>query len=279
MLNGSDISVGVKDLFEKELSFTLFYQFIKAYKQYIFNSKIPRNTCLCETCENALFLARGELSICEECKNHGLEQNDYNKRNDETDENDGDSSSSSDSDGECKYYQWKKGADGCLTKIRIETEISESLTLWQTTIEIMKAQIHTKRRQFKEITRITDNLNEDEIWIHLDYSENYKCQHQNKIQNAYFGNKTFSLFTVCTYYKQNKKIQRLPITVTTEEKDKCRAASMSCVKKVITHSIDKINQTISNVYIDSDECAAQFRSRFVFNFLIFFQKDVPRMAL
>ena len=49
---------------------------------------------------------------------------------------------------------------------------------------------------------------------------------------------------------------------------------MFCVNKIIKHSIDKINQTISNVYIVSDGCAAQFCSRFVLNFLIFFQKDV-----
>ena len=49
---------------------------------------------------------------------------------------------------------------------------------------------------------------------------------------------------------------------------------MCCVNKVITHSIDKTIQTISNVYTVSDGCAAQFRSRFVFNFLILFQEDV-----
>ena len=74
------------------------------------------------------------LSIYEECQSHGLEPNGFNKRNDETDENDGDSSSSSDSDGDddtvCKYCQWKKRADGYLSKISIETEIPESLTQW-----------------------------------------------------------------------------------------------------------------------------------------------------
>ena len=101
MLNESDISVG--DSF-KELSFTLFYKFIKARKQCIFNWKISQNICLCETCENAVLLVRSlnqackelkpcdphaivkeyscnskkkdcMLSICEECKSHGLEQN------------------------------------------------------------------------------------------------------------------------------------------------------------------------------------------------------------
>ena len=194
MLKGSDVSVGdsLKYMLEKKLSFTLFHRFIKARKQYIFNCKIPQDTCLFETCENAVLFARGlnqaskksipcdshaivkeyscnscnpnekhcMLSICETCKSHGLEQNDFNKRNYETDENDRDSSSSSESNRDdnavCKYYQWKKGADGYLTKIRIETEISQWLTLWQIIIEIMKAHVHTKRRQFTEITQ---NLN------------------------------------------------------------------------------------------------------------------------
>ena len=90
MLNESDISVGdsLKDMFEKELSFTLFYKFIKARKQYIFNCKIPQNTCLCETCENVIVEEYScnsnkkdcMLSIYEECKSHGLEQNDFNKK-------------------------------------------------------------------------------------------------------------------------------------------------------------------------------------------------------
>ena len=123
------VSVGesFKIMFEEELSFTLFYKFIKEGKQYILNCNIPQNTCLYEICENTVLLPGGltqarkksipcnfyafveeyscnsnekncMLSICEECKSHGLEQN--NKRNDETVENDGDRSSNSDSDGD-----------------------------------------------------------------------------------------------------------------------------------------------------------------------------------
>ena len=87
-------------MFEKEPCFTLFYKFIKARRDYIFNCKIPQNTCLCETFEYVVLLARGlnqasnksitcdphaivedysrnsnekdcMLSICKECKSHG----------------------------------------------------------------------------------------------------------------------------------------------------------------------------------------------------------------
>ena len=136
----------------------------------------------------------------------------------------------------------------------------------------MKAHMYTKCRQFTEITQITGNLNEDKILIHLDYSKNYKCQHQSEIQNVYFCNKAFSFFTACRYYKQNEKIQKLPIKVTTEQKEKWQRPCL--VSTQSSHSIDKINQTISNVHIVNDGCAAQLCSRFVFNFLIIFQKDV-----
>ena len=45
----------------------------------------------------------------------------------------------------------------------------------------------------------------------------------------------------CLYILKSEKFQKLLITVNTEEKGKRQAASMSCVNKFITHSIDKIN--------------------------------------
>ena len=134
-------------------------------------------------------------------------------------------------------------------------------------VEILKEHIHPKRRQFQEIRRLTDNLSAEQILIHLDYSENYKSKHQKEIQSAYFGNKSSSLYTACMYYNQGDVVQKLPITVTTEESDKSRVTSLSCVNKVINHSIEKIQQPIETVFILSDGCASQFRSRYVFSLL------------
>ena len=103
--------------------------------------------------------------------------------------------------------------------------------------ETLKEHIHYKRSQFKEIHWITESLTMEEILIHLDYSKNYKSKHQNKFQSAYFGNKSVKLFTAFTYYQNGQ----LPITITTEETDKSRVTSLSCVNKVITHSLEKLN--------------------------------------
>ena len=136
MLNGSELASGegFKDRFAKKLSFSLFYKFIKARKQYIFNNKIPQYTCLCEVCENTVLLAKGlnqacklsipvdphsiveeyscssdsktcMMSLCEDCKPHGLVYEDFDIEN---------LTDSNESDGElddgvsCTYFQWKK---------------------------------------------------------------------------------------------------------------------------------------------------------------------------
>ena len=88
------------------------------------------------------------------------------------------------------------------------------------------------------------------------------------------GGALMILFTACTYYCKDANIQKLPITVTTEENDKSRIASMSCVNKVIAHSMEKIQQIISTVFIVSDGCASQFRSRFVFSLLTHIQQGI-----
>lgn len=38
---------------EEDLSFSVFYHFIKRKKQFIFQRDIPDTSCLCEVCENA----------------------------------------------------------------------------------------------------------------------------------------------------------------------------------------------------------------------------------
>ena len=146
--------------FDKVLTFSLFYKFIKSHKQYIFNKKI---TCLCEVCENTTLFGKGlnnackskdiptdphaivehyscnsktkecMMSSCVECKYHGLSIDDFRDEDDDVgDHEEENESSESDSDFEAsdvvKYYQWKRGEDGYLTKMRIETDIDEALT-------------------------------------------------------------------------------------------------------------------------------------------------------
>ena len=114
------------------------------------------------------------LNSCDECKHHGLSVDDI--ENGEANEDDFDSDSETNM---VRYYQWKRGDDGYLTKLMVKADADETLGLWQSMVETLKEHIHYKQRQFKDIRQITDSLTMEEILIHLDYSENCKSKHQN----------------------------------------------------------------------------------------------------
>ena len=148
------------------------------------------------------------------------------------------------------------------------------LELCAETITDMKQHIHRKRVQFKEIESIKKHLVEGQLLIHLDYSENYKAKHQNEIQSAYFGGKTFTLFTACIYYKEDGRLNKMSVTVTTEASDKSRSTSIGCINEVIEYAVNEIDVPITKLFIASDGCSAQFRSKFVFRLLLDMQPDL-----
>ena len=151
MLNGTDSDSDGETFvskFDKMLTFSLFYKFIKAHKQYIYNNKIPQNTCLCEIGENTSLLGKGlnnaykskddpfdqhsiikkyscdlelrecMLSLCDEWKHPGLTMNEVDN---------GDDSNSDSETNMVRYYQWKRGDDGYLTKMMVESML---MKLW-----------------------------------------------------------------------------------------------------------------------------------------------------
>ena len=65
ILNGNEVTgftAGVEtfvDKFEKPLSFSLLYTFIRNHKQFVYNQNIPQRSCLCEVYENSCLLAKG----------------------------------------------------------------------------------------------------------------------------------------------------------------------------------------------------------------------------
>ena len=278
ILNMPNAEESYVQAFDDKLSFRMLHRFLNEHKQYIYNKRIPHNTCLCEICENTVLLSKGiarvfssniptvphtitehyscdsdaeecMLGQCDECNDHGLKPEDFEKTL---------STGHSDSDSEERefdrtvgFYEWKRGDKGYMMKSQVTLSTEDALTLWNSKVQRLKEHIFNKRQQQSKISYLIANIKLNEVLTHLDYSENYKSQDQNKIQSAYFGQASFSLFTACPYYRcsETNEIKTMPITITLEASDKSRMASITCVKKVIDHALSKIVNKIDMVYI------------------------------
>ena len=137
-------------------------------------------------------------------------------------------------------------------------------------ISILKQHIFVKRVQVQSYNDMKDNLRSNDILVHVDYSESYENKQQREIQSAYFGHSSFSIFTACCYLKSISDVTcKESITITSESSDHSRSAALTCVMKVIEFVREK-HQHLPlkvNAHIWSDGCAAQFRSRFLFQLL------------
>ena len=63
MINGCPLVAqekfdGIVDIFDKKLTFRQLYNFVKSRKYFVFNRDIPHASCLCEICENIVYLAK-----------------------------------------------------------------------------------------------------------------------------------------------------------------------------------------------------------------------------
>ena len=79
-------------------------------------------------------------------------------------------------------------------------EKNEFYDEWKKMVLELKELIHRKWIQASAYNACKIDLAPGEVLIHIDYSESYKNKQQDKIQSAYFGQSTFSLFTACVYH-------------------------------------------------------------------------------
>ena len=116
-----------------------------------------------------------------------------------------------------------------------------------------------------------DLKNIDDL-LHVDFSKSYKNVIQDEIQSTYLGKSSFSIFTACAYTCTNEEIRNIPITVTTESNENSRVTALSCIHKIISTIEEKVG-AFTKLYIWSDGCASQCRSRFAFSFLSHFHLE------
>ena len=161
----------------------------------MFNKNIPQASCLCEICENLIFLAKSMspklnlpiqtnihslveayscdssskscmYSTCDECCDTGLKVEYF--KDDST---------------EIQFYQWKE-VDKKVQKIDSILPPDDLITLFDEEVRILKNHIFIKRRQHAAYNDLKENLKRGEVLLHVDYSEIYVNKQQAEIQSA-----------------------------------------------------------------------------------------------
>ena len=209
------------------------------------------------------------LGQCDECDDHGLKPEDFEKTL---------STGHSDSDSEVRDLTepsvFTGGREVTMASWWRVTLLSPLRMHWSCGTVRFKSwkNIFTKCQQQSKILYLKGRRGSDSPGLEW----KLRSQDQNEIQSVYFGQASFSLSTACPYYRcsETNEIKIMPTTITSEASDKSRMAWTMCVKKEIDHVLSKIINKIDMVYIVSDGCASQFRSKFVSKLLTLIHLEI-----
>lgn len=122
-----------------------------------------------------------------------------------------------DEDDSILYYQWQK-VEGVVKKNLVDCTIAEAKEDLQAQLRPFSRHVYNIRRQFQELRHLKEQLNQDEIIIHEDFSENFQLKHQREIMKSHWSNESVTVFTAVVYYKDdNKDLKHLSYTLISDE--------------------------------------------------------------
>ena len=131
------------------------------------------------------------------------------------------------------YFTLEK-VDKRVTKAQQMVSFDDAVCTFKSQIKVLKEHIFVKRVQNDAYNKHKAELSDGDLLVHVDFANSYRNDQQNEIQSTYFGNQSFSLFTLCCYFKgATSEIRNKSVVVVTENSDHNRITSMSCLKKVI----------------------------------------------
>ena len=243
--------------FGRKLSFRQLYELIKANKQCIYNKNIPHATSLCEICKNAVFFMQGLNKSLPKELNLPLNPHDILEKFSCDSNNQGCMNSESSNcklpekiaksgafeTNDIKFGEWRQ-VHRRVQKVSVSIDVQVVSACFNAHDKTLKRHIHVKRIKHTALKNKKSNLQEKkEILIQVDYGENYTCytsKGQGQVQSAYFGQKSFSIFTACCHLKVDGVILNENVTITSETNDNPRSAAMSCWREDLLLCSEKI---------------------------------------
>ena len=98
------------------------------------------------------------------------------------------------------FYRWQIFQKK-ISKSKADVTFKDAVGMFKDGIKTLKEHICTKREQINANQEIKASFSENDLILHEDFTESYKNDQKYAIQNAYFKNQSFSIFTECRYTK------------------------------------------------------------------------------
>lgn len=119
--------------------------------------------------------------------------------------------------------------------------------------------------QYQIITQLKKSLNDYEVLVHMDFSENYNFKYAEEVQSFHFGGSRgqVSLHTVVVYLKQGREIINYSLCTVSECTRHDSPAVWAHLEKALHYVFEKSSK-VTTVHILTDGPSSQYRNKYIF---------------
>lgn len=166
-----------------------------------------------------------------------------------------------------KYKQWGKD-QGHLKVLEKEVTLQFLIQEINKMIPTFKTHSYIKKIQSDYFDERKKNLNENDAVIQVDFAENYSLIAQDEIQSAHWQHSQTTLFTCCIWMSKATR----SYVVVSDDLTHSKESAWVFLKAIIA-DVQKYKK-LNNLYIFSDNCSAQFRSKFTLHNMLYLKDDL-----
>jgi hypothetical protein len=174
------------------------------------------------------------------------------------------------------WQKWEKTEQSSKDFVEKAGTISTMIDELEKELKGLARHVKTAKWQREQYNSLSENLPFGHAIVTLDYAENYACKFQNEVQSAHWSYRQITIHPCVIQYRcQKEGCSELVTDYLVELSDDLNhdAGFTKAVMVRVMEHIKKLN--MSKVYLFSDGCSCQYKSKLPFYMLTELQQDYP----
>ena len=153
----------------------------------------------------------------------------------------------------------------------MEATVAEATEHLQSLLAPFSRHVYNVRLQFKELKYLKENLPNDKIIIHEDFSKNFQVKQQREVMASHWTNENVTVFTAVVYYKEDDELKHSSYAIVSDDLFHEKGSIYAFNKAILTDVCKKVK--VNKVHYWSDEVWSQFKNRFNLTSIIYHPLD------
>ena len=166
-----------------------------------------------------------------------------------------------------KYKLWKRVDDNGKTRMKVVEEEKEKDAFKKdllTQLNRFAAHVSRVKEQYSQARNLKENLKDDEMFLHMDFAENFSCRSLNEIQTAYWNQSMVTLHPIVAYFRDGRELKHQSFVVVSNELTHSSSTVCAFLDQVIP-IVKRLKSNLKSIHYWTDSPSSQYRNRFIFS--------------